>query len=82
MALGKDRLCRVSDKIHSAKRPALSKVPVSGSERDYGLYFGFRGLLEEDGLRWESEVARLDRPVKSDGERGVVKQSTRIGLSH
>lgn len=51
-------------------------------QRDYGLCFGFRGLLEEDGLRWESEVARLDRPVKSDGERGVVKQSTWIGLSH
>ena len=31
LALGKDRLCRVPDKIHSAKPPALSKVPVSGS---------------------------------------------------
>ena len=32
LALGKDRLCRVPDKIHSAKPPALGKVPVSGSE--------------------------------------------------
>ena len=31
LALGKDRLCRVPDKIHSAKPPALVKVPVSGS---------------------------------------------------
>ena len=31
LALGKDRLCRVPNKIHSAKPPALGKVPVSGS---------------------------------------------------
>ena len=31
LALGKDDLFRVPDKIHSAKPPALSKVPVSGS---------------------------------------------------
>jgi len=32
LALGKDRLCRVPDKIHSAKPPALGKVLVSGSD--------------------------------------------------
>ena len=32
LALGKDRLCRVPDKIHSAKPLALGKVLVSGSE--------------------------------------------------
>ena len=32
LALSKDRFCRVPDKIHSAKPPALGKVPVSGSE--------------------------------------------------
>ena len=31
LALGKDRLCRVPNKTHSAKPPALGKVPVSGS---------------------------------------------------
>ena len=36
-ALGKDGLCRVPDKIHSAKPPALDKVPVSSSE----WYFQF-----------------------------------------
>ena len=42
LALGKDRLCRVPDKIHSAKPPALGKVLVSGSEmpmsRPYKTY--------------------------------------------
>ena len=33
LALGKDRICRVPDKIYSAKPLALSKVPVSGSLR-------------------------------------------------
>jgi len=32
LAIGKHDLCRVSDKIHSAKPPALDKVPVSGSD--------------------------------------------------
>ena len=32
LALNKDRLCRVPDKIHSAKPPALGKVPVFGSD--------------------------------------------------
>ena len=31
LALGKDRFCLVPDKIHSAKLPALGKVPVSSS---------------------------------------------------
>ena len=48
LALGKDRLCRVPDKIHSAKPPALGKVPVSGSEKKESTMIqpeGTRSLL-------------------------------------
>ena len=32
LALGKHGICRVSDKIHSAKPPVLGKSPVFGSD--------------------------------------------------
>jgi hypothetical protein len=45
LALGKHGLCRVPDKIHSAKPPALGKSPVSGSD---GMDF----QLTKEILKW------------------------------
>ena len=48
LALGKHGLCRVSDKIHSAKTPALGKSSVSRSGKRIhylpsGNLYGFNG---------------------------------------
>ena len=49
LALDKHGLCRVPDKIHSAKPPALGKSPVSGSDSDQLI-----GVVWTLGAAWKS----------------------------